>query len=85
MSKTTSEIGMLQTILSDVKEKQEKHVFQQLENLKNQLSTIGDLNIDQIAELRLSNERINKKLKDDLEAMRIRILEEVEPIVEKRA
>ena len=33
----------------------------------------------------MSQERTNKKLKDDLETMRTRILEEVEPIIDKRA
>ena len=48
------------------------------------MASISDLNIDQIAELRLSSERTNKKLKDDLENMHRRILAEVQPVIEKR-
>ena len=46
--------------------------------------SISALNIDQIAELRLSSDRTNKKLKDDLENLHRRILAEVEPMIEKR-
>ena len=46
--------------------------------------SLSDLNIDQIADLRLSSERTNKKLKDDLENLHRRMLAEVEPIIEKR-
>jgi hypothetical protein len=34
--------------------------------------------------LRLTTDRLSKKAKEDLEAMRKRILEEVEPIIEKK-
>jgi hypothetical protein len=46
--------------------------------------SLSDLNIDQIAELRLSSDRTNTKIKDDLESLHRRMLAEVEPLIEKR-
>lgn len=67
MNKLTNELDALEGSLEEVREKQESHIVIELENLKKKLTTIGDLNIDQIAELRLTTDRTNKKIKDDLE------------------